>query len=244
MNSTAVTAPLLETRGLTRYYGYRPALRGVDLSVAAGQMICLLGPNGAGKSTLLGTLCAPRRPDEGDIHFRGRPVTTDRERRAYLAEVGTLGHEPGLLYDLTARENLAFFQGLYVRRGDAGRIDALLKRTGLADRAGDLVRTFSRGLKQRLGLCRVFLSDPALVYLDEPLTGLDREGTRVLLGLLEEHLARGGSALAATHSEAAFRDLAHRFIYLRNGSLVADIPRERYNETSRAKAEALLYGAS
>ena len=244
MSSGGNTVPLLATRGLTRYYGYRPALRGLDLDIQAGQFICLLGPNGAGKSTLLGALCAPRRPDEGEIRFRDRLVDTDRERRAYLAELGYLGHEPGLHYDLTARENLEFFQGLHLRKGDPARIDELLRRTGLADRAGDPVRTFSRGLKQRLGLCRVFLSAPLLVCLDEPLTGLDREGTTVLLGLLEDHLTRGGATLAATHSEAAFRDLAHRFIYLRNGSLAADIPRERYNETSRARAEALLYGTS
>ncbi len=236
--------PLLETRGLCRSYGYRLALRGLDLTVQAGELLCLMGPNGAGKSTLLSGLASARHPDAGEIVYRDHPVRTLSERRAYLAELGFLGHEPGLLYDLSARENLQFFLGLYRGwPGTAGRarITDLLERAGLTGRQHDPVRTFSRGLKQRLGLCRVFLNDPRLVLLDEPLTGLDRAGVAFLIELLREHSRTGGAALVATHDEQTFRELTTRFVFLRNGELLADVPQDRYTDEARAKVQAMLY---
>ena len=220
-------------------------LREIDLRLAPGEIVCLLGPNGAGKSSLLSTLTSRNPPDSGEIHFRGRPVTTIDERRALLAALGFLGHEPGLFLDMSADENLVFFQRVHKREisaDDRERIDELLTRTGLAGRRTDRVRTYSRGMQQRLGLCRVFLTRPDLVLLDEPLTGLDREGAQAMRALLTEFAAAGGAALITTHDEEFFRSTARRFIFLKQGRLIADIDRDRYTPTARARVQSMLYG--
>lgn len=238
-------AAVLETRGLGRDYGYRRALESFDLALAAGDLGCVLGPNGAGKSTLLSALSTSRPPERGEILHENVALRSGGQRRAYLAGIGYLGHDPGLIYDFTARENLNFFASLYGRPSAGPRavpdVDRLLERTGLAARKDEPARNFSRGLKQRLGLCRVFLNAPQIVLLDEPLTGLDRAGVEVLRRLLIDHRAAGGVALLATHDDEPFREIATRFLFIRDGRLVADIPRERYDAAARAKAEALLY---
>lgn len=252
-NLTDAPPTLLRLSGLGKRYGYRNVLRDVDLHLAPGEIVCLLGPNGAGKSSLLSALTSRNPPDSGEIHFYETHVRTIEDRRALLAATGFLGHEPGLFLDMNAKDNLQFFlrmhnQGYKSTRDDPGesthnaRLDELLSRTGLAGRAGDRVRTYSRGMQQRLGLCRVFLTQPDLVLLDEPLTGLDREGAHAMRGLLEEFAAAGGAALITTHDEEFFRNTAHRFIFLKQGRLIADIMSDRYTETARARVHEMLYG--
>ncbi|MCR9141559.1 MAG: heme ABC exporter ATP-binding protein CcmA [bacterium] len=241
----------LRLAGLTKRYGYRRALIDVELDLAAGEIVCLLGPNGAGKSTLLSALTSRNPPDGGEIFFQDRPVRTIEERRAFLAGIGFLGHEPGLFLDMTAAENLSFFLSINDRRYTARkrdaseyrkRVDELLTRTGLAGRRDDRVRTYSRGMQQRLGLCRVFLTQPDLVLLDEPLTGLDREGAQAMRELLRDFAARGGAALITTHDEDFFRETASRYVFLKQGRLIADITADRYTPASRARVHEMLYG--
>ena len=240
MNSNA--APLLSLRGVSKAYGYQPVLREIDLDLAGGEIVCLLGPNGAGKSTLLSTLTSRNPPDQGEIVFRGQTLDRIEARRAYLAATSFLGHEPGLFLDFSARENLEFFWRMHRRAApDQDRIHELLKRTGLDHRANDRARSFSRGMQQRLGLCRVFLSDPEVILLDEPLTGLDRAGAAAMRTLLEEFAQTGGTALITTHDEDFFRGLAGRYVFLKQGRLVADIADARYTENARSHVHALLY---
>jgi heme exporter protein A len=242
----------LSLTGLGKRYGYRRVLRDVDLDLAPGEIVCLLGPNGAGKSTLLSALTSRNPPDSGEIVFQAQAVRTVEDRRAFLAAIGFLGHEPGLFLDMTAVENLKFFLSVNERKygskadasGYARRIDDLLTRTGLAERRDDRVRTYSRGMQQRLGLCRVFLTRPDLVLLDEPLTGLDREGAHAMRDLLGEFTQAGGSALITTHDEEFFRNTADRYIFLKQGRLIADVSTDRYTETARSRVHEMLYGKS
>ncbi len=239
--------PLLEIRKLRRNYGYRPVVRDVDLSIASGELVCLLGPNGAGKSSLLAALTSRNPPDGGEIILDGETSGDTGSRQRYLARLGFLGHAPGIFLDLSARENLNFFYGLQHADVNANerreRVEALLRRAGLGDRMdGDRVRTFSRGMQQRLGLCRVFLSRPRLILLDEPLTGLDREGAATLVEFLRESLAGGSAALITTHDEDFFQDIAQRYVFLKSGRLIADVPVDKYTDTARRKVHDLLYG--
>lgn len=235
----------LRLRGVGKRYGYRQVLREIDLSLAPGEIVCLLGPNGAGKSTLLSTLTARNPPDSGEIVFDDNPIRTIEERRAFLAGIGFLGHEPGLFLDMNAIENLRFFAALHERTSEnlEVRIAALLDRTGLAARGADRVRTYSRGMQQRLGLCRVFLTEPDLILLDEPLTGLDREGAQAMRELLNEFAARGGAALITTHDEDFFRGTAQRYVFLKQGRMIADVAADRYTARSRERVHEMLYGS-
>ena len=237
---------VLELQGLGRRYGYRRALEDVTLTLDSGELVCLLGPNGAGKSTLLRAIASRSPNEEGSIVFLGDEVGTHADRRRLLAHTSELSHQTGLLADLSAYENLAFFLALYRAResGDREHIEAALERVGLRERARDPVRSFSRGMRQRLALARVFLAKPSLVLLDEPLTGLDADGQRLLFELIAESRQAGTAFLIAIHGEEPFAHLATRFLYLNQGRLVADIPAGRWNETARSKVHALLYGSA
>lgn len=234
---------LLELQNVGRRYGYRQALTDISLQIETGELICLLGPNGAGKSTLLRTIASRNPPEEGIILFMGQRVTTFADRRALLAHTAELSHQTGLLLDLSAYENLAFFLGLYRAReaSDEQLIHESLARVGLGERIHDTVRSFSRGMRQRLALARIAISSPRLLLLDEPLTALDAPGQRLLFDLIAEARAGGAACLVAIHSEEMFADLATRFVYVRQGRIVADITKERWTEEARSRARSLLY---
>jgi heme exporter protein A len=159
----------IELDGLTRRFGERVALDGVSLSLPAGATLVVFGPNGAGKSTLLRVLATLLRPHAGTARVLGRALPD--EGWAVRGRIGLLGHEPLLYRDLTARENLRFHARLH--GVPAARADALLEQVGLAARAGDRVHTFSRGMVQRLAVCRTVLHEPELLLLDEPRANLD-----------------------------------------------------------------------
>lgn len=239
----AAVPPLLRLEGLSRYYGYRAALKDLDLEVRAGELLRVLGPNGAGKSSLLAALLSRSAPDEGRIFFRGEPLIRAAARRNFFARVGHLGHSPGLFLDLSARENLRLFAGLHglTGRDSATLIETAIKRVGLARRADETPRSFSRGMLQRLGLARAFLGAPDLILLDEPLTGLDRAGAKLFRELLAERLAAGAACIAVTHEEEPLRGLGGRYLFLKEGRLAADIAESRYSEEARARAYELLY---
>ncbi len=159
----------VELDGLTRRYGERVALDGVSLSLPAGATLAVFGPNGAGKSTLLRVLATLLRPHAGAVRVLGRVLPA--EGWAVRGRLGLLAHEPLLYRDLTARENLRFHARLH---GVApARGEALLEQVGLAARADEKVHTFSRGMVQRLAVCRAVLHEPELLLLDEPRASLD-----------------------------------------------------------------------
>jgi heme exporter protein A len=214
----------IELVDLGRAYGDRVALAGVTLSLEAGRTLAVFGANGAGKSTLLRILATLLRPHQGTAKVLGAALPD--EGWSARGRIGFLGHEPLLYRDLTARENLRFHARLHGVA--AGRAEALLEAVGLAHRADEPVRTFSRGMVQRVAVCRAVLHDPELLLLDEPLAGLDPGAaaaveallgrrTRVVISHDVEHglagadlvlgLRRGRPALLAPAGEVGVADV-------------------------------------
>jgi heme exporter protein A len=189
-------APAIELAGLTRRYGERVALRDVTLSLPTGATLVVFGPNGAGKSTLLRVLSTLLRPHAGVARVLGRSLPD--EGWAVRGRLGLLGHAPLLYRDLTGRENLVFHARLHGVALD--RADELLERVGLTTRAGDKVHTYSRGMVQRLAVCRAVLHDPEVLLLDEPRANLDpaaRELVEPLIGA-----ASGRTRVVTSHDPA------------------------------------------
>ena len=213
---------LIEANGLVKSFGLRPALRDVNFNVASGSIVALLGPNGSGKTTLLRLLSGLSRPTAGSITVGGWNLP--REVAAVRAQLGVVAHLPLLYDDLTAAENLHFFAQLYSLQQPASRIAAVLDRVGLTRRANELVRTFSRGMQQRLAIARAILHDPAVLLLDEPYTGLDVSGAEMLDGLLKEWKAANRTLILSLHDLSRAAD-ADQVIILSRGKVAADLPR-------------------
>ena len=205
-------APAIELEGLTRRYGERVALRDVTLSLPAGATLVVFGPNGAGKSTLLRVLSTLLRPHSGTARVLGRPLP--EEGWAIRGRVGLLGHAPLLYRDLTGRENLAF----HARLHDVAlaRADALLDQVGLASRAQDKVHTYSRGMVQRLAVCRAVLHDPELLLLDEPRANLDPAAREIVEPLIGA--ASGRTRVVTSHDPAGGLADADLALGLRDGA--------------------------
>jgi heme ABC exporter ATP-binding subunit CcmA len=209
---------LIELRGLTKTYGFAPALRKLDADIERGECVALLGANGSGKSTLIRCLCALGKPTAGTITIGGWQLP--REAAAVRAQIGLVAHKP-LIYDgLTARENLAFFARLY-GVPDA-RIAVVLAQVGLTARADDPARTYSRGMMQRLSIARAILHDPAVLLLDEPYTGLDADSATALDTLIRARRESGGTTIMALHDFERAARLASRMMILARGKIAHD----------------------
>jgi heme exporter protein A len=200
-----------------RAFGGRRAVDRVDVAVPAGTRLAVVGPNGAGKSTLLRMLATLSRPDAGTLRIAGCDCP-DAARRA-RAHIGYLGHDPLVYLDLSPWQNLELFASLYGVTGTRDLIPASLAEVGLLARAHDPVRTFSRGMAQRLGIARLTLHGPSVLLLDEPYTGLDAQGARLLDGLLGD-TAAGRSVVMVTHELGRALALADRVMVMRAGRVV------------------------
>jgi ABC-type multidrug transport system ATPase subunit len=181
---------VVRARGLTKRFGEKEVLRGIDLELPRGGFLLVTGRNGAGKSTLLRLFAGLLAPTGGEL-------TVEVERRA----VGYVGHEPLVYRELTAIENLELYGRLYGVSERRERIGMLLERYGLWDARHERVATYSRGMQQRLALCRALLHGPELLLLDEPFAGLDREGEGLLDQQLGELVASRTIALASHQPE-------------------------------------------
>jgi ABC-type multidrug transport system ATPase subunit len=208
---------------VSRHFGRRRAVSRVSFVASRGAIVGLLGPNGAGKSTLLAMLATLLRPSGGTITYG--TIDANAAASELRARIGVLGHDLFLYPELTARENLAFFAGLYgLRHADAvGR--AALDRAGLADRADDLVSNFSRGMRQRVALERALLHRPRLVLLDEPFTGLDEASTGALIARLRQLRDGGGVIVLATHDLDLSEGLLDEAVFLKDGRMVQSVSR-------------------
>lgn len=189
---------MIEAGRLVKSFGDTFALRGVDLAIGEGEAVALIGPNGAGKTTLLRILAGLNRPTQGWVRIAGHDLATAPEMARRL--VGFLSHQPLLYEDLTAEENLRFYGKMYRVPALAERMRVLLTRVGLTTRRESLVRTYSRGMKQRLAIARALLHDPPVLLLDEPYTGLDQQATEILDGLLDEMGLDSRTVVLTTHS--------------------------------------------
>jgi heme exporter protein A len=204
-------AAAIELDGLTRRYGERVALDGVTLSLPVGATLVVFGPNGAGKSTLLRVLATLLRPHAGTARVLGRALPD--EGWAVRGRVGLLGHEPLLYRDLSARENLRFHARLHDVKPARG--EALLEQVGLAARADDKVHTYSRGMVQRLAVCRAVLHEPELLLLDEPRANLDPAAAEVVEPLVGA--VSGCTRVVTSHDPAGGLAEADLALGLRDG---------------------------
>jgi ABC-type multidrug transport system ATPase subunit len=177
---------VIHASGLAKRFGDRRVFAGIDVELADGGALLVTGPNGSGKTTLLRILARLALPSAGTVELPPR------------AAIGYLGHEPLLYRELTARENLLLFARLY--RVERERVGMLLERFGLWEARDGRVSTFSRGMQQRLGLCRVLLHDPALLVLDEPTNALDAPGLELLRSVVDEPR----TLVVATHDPSRF----------------------------------------
>lgn len=219
----AKTEPMVAVQALVKAFGPRRVLAGVDLMLAPGESLVLVGPNGAGKTTLLRILATLSRPTSGTVRVAGQDLAHAGEEVRHA--LGFLSHRLLLYEDLTALQNLLFYARMYDLPDARARAVALLERVGLADRAHDLVGTFSRGMQQRLAVARAVLHRPRLLLLDEPYTGLDLRATDLLTRLLAEVQEEGCSLLVTTHDLVLGLQLAGRVGVLSGGHLVYDAPR-------------------
>lgn len=204
---------------VSRHFGRRRALSRITFRAPRGGILGLLGPNGAGKSTMLAMLATLMRPSAGAIRYGG--VDAKTHGAALRAQIGILGHDLFLYPELTARENLAFFAGLY-QHPDPGRAaSAALERAGLADRADDPVGSFSRGMRQRVALERALIHQPRLLLLDEPFTGLDDASAAALVARLRELRDGGTIVILATHDLDLAEGLLDQAVFLRDGRMAS-----------------------
>ena len=198
--------------------GQRQILRGVSLSLAPGERVAVVGPNGAGKTTLLRALAGLIRPRRGQVSLRG---SGDPAQPAARAGLGFLGHRPSLYPHLSARENLVFAARLHGASGSAARIESALETVGLAADANRLVRDYSRGMQQRLGLALALLPEPDVVLLDEPDASLDAAGVDNLPTMIDA-LAPHAAVLFSTHDERVAQALGARVVRMQAGRLTDD----------------------
>jgi heme exporter protein A len=223
---------MIEVRKLVKRFGLKTVLRGLDFQVEAGEFVAVLGPNGAGKTTFLRILASLSRPTLGDVRIAGHllPAQASAVRR----RLGVVSHQPLLYGDLSAEENLRFYGRMYSVSGLERRVDEVLELVGLAARRRDLVRTFSRGMQQRLAIGRAVFHDPEVMLFDEPHTGLDQDASTMLDKVLSEVAARGRTVVMTSHDLARTADLATRFDVLSRGVIVASASR------SEIQADRLL----
>jgi len=203
--------------GLRRTFSGVDVLAGVDLVVEGGECVALLGANGAGKTTLLRVLATLLRPSAGRLRLFGEDAAL--RPAAVLRKIGYVGHESSCYGDLTATENLDFFAELYGLGDARRRVAELVEWTGLGVAARRPVRTFSRGMTQRLALARALLHRPELLLLDEPFNGLDPHATAMLEALLAELRRAGHAIVLSTHDVPRAAALATRIVMLHRGRI-------------------------
>jgi ABC-2 type transport system ATP-binding protein len=192
----SATEYVIETHGLTKRFGSRTVVKDVELRVPRGVAFGYLGPNGAGKTTLIRMLLGLTPANGGTMTIRGLPVP--KQRAEALARVGAIVDEPRFHGHLTGRENLGIVAAARGRES-FGRIQTVIERVGLGHRADHRVRTYSMGMRQRLGIARCLLSDPELLILDEPMNGLDPAGILEFRHLIHSLVAEGRTVMLSSH---------------------------------------------
>ncbi|HEY6204239.1 MAG TPA: ABC transporter ATP-binding protein [Candidatus Limnocylindria bacterium] len=209
---------VLRTEGLTKRFGELTAVDHLDLEVKRGEVVGLLGPNGAGKSTTIGMVLGLVAPTAGSAQVLGHDVAAHRQKA--LASVGAMLEVTSFYPYLSGRDNLVAVALLH-SDGALARVDPVLTRLGLAARGGSKFRTYSLGMRQRLGIASTLLGDPALVILDEPANGLDPAGQREIRELIKELANEGRGILLASHLLHEVEQVCDRVVVIKKGKLIA-----------------------
>jgi heme exporter protein A len=225
---------MIQVRGLVKAFGYQAALRGVDLDLADGEFVTVVGPNGAGKTTLLRVLATLSKPTAGVVRIAGHDLNKAGAQVRRI--IGLVSHQTLLYPHLSAEDNLRFFGRMYDVTGLDGRIDEVLKLIGLDARRTDLVRTFSRGMVQRLTIGRAILHRPRVMFFDEPYTGLDQQAASVLGSILTSVAAAGRTVLLTTHNLERGLIGCDRAVVLDRGKVVHQAKRAEITLATFAEA--------
>ncbi len=210
---------MIQVKKLVKRFGLKTVLKGMDFTVESGEFVALIGPNGAGKTTFLRILASLARPSMGSVSVAGYELP--KQAAEVRRRLGVVSHQPLLYVDLTAAENLKFYGKVYNIPDIDARITEVLEMIGLTKRRDDLVRTYSRGMQQRLAIGRAVIHDPDVMLFDEPYTGLDQDASTMLDDVLRTVAARGRTVVMTSHDLARTEDLATRFDVLSRGKIAA-----------------------
>jgi len=236
-----MTMNAVETHDLARSFNGRQAVRGISFSVAEGEVFGLLGPNGAGKTTTIRMLTGQLRPTAGEARVAGCDVV--RDRQALKAQIGVVFEYQNLYERMSGRDNLQFAARIF--GCGPGRVDEMLAKVGLTDRAGDPIRNYSNGMKQRLLIARALLHQPKTIFLDEPTKGLDPTASRQIRDLVRELAGRGVTILLTTHYMEEADQLCRRLAFLDEGRIVAlDTPQNLKVAHGRREVRAVFRDGS
>jgi heme ABC exporter ATP-binding subunit CcmA len=211
---------IVEVKGIGKSFGNIVALEEVDLRVKKGEFVTIIGPNGAGKTTLIKILSTLMKPSSGEGRIAGFDLR--KEEETLRKNIGMLSHYTFLYENLTAHENLKFYGGLYEVENIEKEIKRVIEEVGLETRLYDTVRTFSRGMKQRLSIARSIIHDPSLLLLDEPYTGLDQWSERKFKNILRRFHEEGKTIIMTTHNLSSSLELGDRVIILNSGKISHD----------------------
>lgn len=225
---------MIEIEGLSKSFGNKVALQDINLLVSEGQFLTIFGPNGAGKTTLLRVLATLSKPTSGTARLAG--LDLGHGAVEIRRNIGLVSHQTFLYDDLTAAENLRFYGRMYNVPELESRVKELVNQVGLSHRLHDPVRTYSRGMQQRLAIARAIIHNPPILLLDEPYTGLDQQATEMLRGVLSDLAIQGRTVIMTTHNLEQGLALCHQVAILANGRLVyheakGNIAIERFAET-------------
>ena len=212
------SSPAIQVQGIRKHFGHLEALRGIDLELHKGEFLSLFGPNGAGKTTLIRILSALTRASSGTATVAGYDVAEadPRMRRT----IGVISHASFLYADLSPLENIRFYASLYgIDRAEERSIEVITE-VGLKQRMHDRVRTFSRGMLQRLSIARAIVHDPSILFLDEPYTGLDPHASGVLKEQLQALHTEQRTILMTTHDFSRGLEMCDRVAIMARGKLV------------------------
>lgn len=207
----------IEACDLSKHYGSRRVLDGIDLSVKPGEFLVLFGPNGAGKSTLIRILCTLMRPSSGTAKVAGYDIMEEPD--GVRANIGLIGSSNYLYDDLTAIENLRFYLRMHGVEAIEHRLAEALRVTGLERAMSNRVRTFSTGMQKRLCIAKNMARPPRILFLDEPYSGLDEDGTRMLNRFLLTLKMQGSTVFMVTHHREQGLATGDRALYLEGGKL-------------------------
>lgn len=234
---------MIEVQKLIKQADNKLILRGVDLSIKKGETVAILGPNGAGKSTLLKVMASLIKPTSGTVKMNGLDLKKDHIKIKKI--LGYLPHS-SLLYDhYSPLENLIFFGNLYGVKDVEKRAVELVKEVGLSFFLNEPVKTFSRGMIQRIAIARAIIHEPDILLLDEPHTGLDQGAISILNNVILKMKEKGTTTLMVTHDFKQAAQICDRVIILKNGKIVDDFTiKEQGLEIVSKKYELQVEGVS
>ena len=209
---------MIKIEGLSKSFGSFCALRNIDLEINAGEFWIIVGPNGAGKTTLLKIIATLSHPSQGEILING--TNSEQDRLKIRGQIGFIGHQSFLYNNLTAEENLKFYARMYQLADTNRQINEILKQVGLGIRMYDLVRNFSRGMQQRLSIARALLTDPKIVLLDEPFSGLDQNAIDTFVELFTSLVSPERIIIMTTHNLPLGLQLSSHYAIISKGKIM------------------------